>query len=109
MFRVFLIPTDEFGKKEMWLNAHGVHETDCGEFWEFLDQDGSVITRLAKAGVKGFEVATDRRKSVRAEISALEEVLSITIDDSSDAVLIAGRETKPSSQQDPAPRAPCPR
>lgn len=63
MFRVFLIPTDEFGKKEMWLNAHGVHETAGGEFWEFVDREGGLVQRLAKRSVKSFEVAADRRKS----------------------------------------------
>ncbi len=62
MFRVFLIPTDEFSHKELWLDAHAVHEADGGEFWDFVDRDDHVIRRIAKCSVRAFEVAPDRRK-----------------------------------------------
>jgi len=76
MFRVFLIPTEEFGKKEMWLDAHTVIESDCGEFWDFVDREGELIQRLAKCSVKSFEVAADRRKSRHwlEQGSAIEDV-----------------------------------
>ena len=62
MFRVFLIPTDEFSHKELWLDAHAVHEAEGGEFWDFVDRDDHVIRHIAKCSVRAFEVAPDRRK-----------------------------------------------
>ena len=62
MYRVFLVPTGELSPKELWLDAHAVHETDGGEFWEFVDRDDHLIRRIAKRSVRGFEVTADRRK-----------------------------------------------
>ena len=76
MFRVFLVPTDEFAPREMWLNAHTVLETDCGEFWDFVDGKNRLIVRLAKARVKSFEVTPDRRKPRPVPVSVLEDILA---------------------------------
>lgn len=62
MYRVFLIPTDEFSHKEMWLDAHAVHESECGEFWDFVDHENHLIRQIAKSAVRAFEVTPDRRK-----------------------------------------------
>jgi hypothetical protein len=61
MYRVFLIPTEESPKKEIWLVAEDVHETDDA-FWDFVDQEDHVILRLEKSGVTAIEIAEDRRK-----------------------------------------------
>lgn len=76
MYRVFLIPADEFAQKEVWLDAHTVLETDCGEFWDFLDGEGLVVRRLAKSSVRSFEVTPDRRKPRAAPESVPEELLA---------------------------------
>ena len=76
MYRVFLVPTDELAPRELWLNAHTVLETDCGEFWDFVDEEDRVILRLAKTRVKSFEVTPDRRKPRPAPISVVEDILS---------------------------------
>ncbi len=76
MYRVILIPTDEFAQKEYWLNAHAVLDTDCGEFWDFVDGDGGLVRRLAKTRVKSFEVTRDRRKPRPVQVSVLEDILT---------------------------------
>ena len=76
MYRVILVPTDEFAQREYWLNAHAVLETDCGEFWDFVDGDGHLVRRLAKARVKSFEVTPDRRKPRPMQVSILEDILT---------------------------------
>ena len=63
MYRVMLIPTQENPKKELWLEAHDVRETQDGIHWDFVDQDDRVIRRLEKATVISFITAVDRRKS----------------------------------------------
>jgi hypothetical protein len=67
MYRVFLIPPDEFAHKELWLDAHAVHETDCGEFWEFVDRDDHLVLHIAECSVRAFGVDPDRRKPRPAE------------------------------------------
>jgi hypothetical protein len=76
MYRVFLVPTDEFAPKELWLNAHAVLETDCGEFWDFVDGEDLLVLRLAKTRVKSFEVTPDRRKPRPVQPSILEDILA---------------------------------
>ena len=76
MYRVFLVPTDEFAPRELWLNAHTVLETDCGEFWDFVDGEDRLVHRLAKTSVKSFEVTPDRRKPRPVQVSILEDILS---------------------------------
>jgi len=76
MYRIFLVPAEEFAPKELWLDAHRVLETDCGEFWDFVDQEGSLVRRLAKASVKSFEVTPDRRKPRVVQESVLEDILA---------------------------------
>lgn len=76
MYRVILVPTDEFAPKEYWLNAQTVLETDCGEFWDFVDGDGRLVRRLAKTKVKSFEVTPDRRKPRPVQVSILEDILT---------------------------------
>ena len=63
MYRVFLIPTEEFPRKELWIVAATVREAEDGEFWEFLDGDHRVTRRLPKIAVREFETAADRRAS----------------------------------------------
>ena len=63
MYRVMLIPTEENPKKELWLEAHDVHETENGVYWDFVDLENRLIRRLAKSTVKSFVTAVDRRKS----------------------------------------------
>lgn len=77
MHRVFLVPTGEFAPKELWLNAHRVLETDCGEFWDFVDRDDHLIRRLAKTSVKSFEVTPDRRKPRIVQESLLADILAV--------------------------------
>ena len=62
MYRVFLIPTGELSPKELWLDAHAVHETDSGESWDFVDRDDHLVRKIAKSAVRAFEVTPDRRK-----------------------------------------------
>jgi hypothetical protein len=76
MYRVFLVPTDEFAPRELWLNAHAVLETDCGEFWDFVDGEDRLVRRLAKTSVKSFEITPDRRKPRPVQVSILEDILS---------------------------------
>jgi hypothetical protein len=76
MYRVFLVPTDEFAPRELWLNAHSVLETDCGEFWDFVDGTTRLVRRLAKTRVKSFEITPDRRKPRPVQDSILEDILA---------------------------------
>ena len=76
MYRVILIPTDEFAQREYWINAQAVLETDCGEFWDFVDGDGRLVRRLAKTRVRSFEVTPDRRKPRPVQVSILEDILA---------------------------------
>jgi hypothetical protein len=76
MYRVFLVPNDEFAPRELWLDAHTVLETDCGEFWDFVDEDGRLVRRLAKTSVKSFEITPDRRKPRPVQVSILEDILA---------------------------------
>jgi hypothetical protein len=76
MYRVFLVPTDEFAPRELWLNAHAVLETDCGEFWDFVDGENRLVRRLAKTSVKSFEITPDRRKPRPVQVSILEDILA---------------------------------
>ena len=73
MYRVFLIPTDENPKSELWLDAHDVHEADEGTSWEFVDQENRVIRRLEKTRVKSFVVTPDRRKPRPLEHSVVQD------------------------------------
>jgi hypothetical protein len=74
MYRVFLVPTDEFAHKELWLDAYTVLETECAEFWDFVDREGGLIRRLAKIDVKSFEVTPDRRKPRPVQESILADI-----------------------------------
>ena len=76
MYRVFLVPTSEFAPKELWLDAHAAVETEGGEFWDFVDPDDHLIRRLAKSGVKSFEVTPDRRKPRPVQESVLSDILA---------------------------------
>ncbi|HUP16840.1 MAG TPA: hypothetical protein VM848_12420 [Acidimicrobiia bacterium] len=76
MYRVILVPTDEFAPKELWLNAHAVLETDCGEFWDFVDGDGRLVRRLEKTRVRSFVITPDRRKPRPVQDSILEDILA---------------------------------
>lgn len=76
MYRVFLVPTNEFSQKELWLDAYAVRESDCGDYWDFVDPEDRLIRRLAKSGVKAFEVTPDRRKPRPLQASILEDILS---------------------------------
>ena len=62
MYRVFTIPTPQLPRKETWIEAVSVRESFSGRFWEFLDADGVLVSRLEKARVERFEEAEDRRK-----------------------------------------------
>lgn len=62
MYRVFLIPSEESPKTELWLDAHEVHEAEGGTCWDFVDQENRLIRRLDKTRVKSFIVTPDRRK-----------------------------------------------
>ena len=62
MYRVFLIPTEENPKKELWLEAHAVYEAEGGTFWHFVDADNRVIRRVEKSRVESFITTPDRRK-----------------------------------------------
>jgi hypothetical protein len=73
MYRVFLIPTEENPKSELWLDAYDVHEGDGGTSWEFVDQENRVIRRLEKNRVKSFVVAPDRRKPRPLEHSVVHD------------------------------------
>ena len=75
MYRVTVIPTQEQPKKEIWLVAEAVHETDDA-FWDFVDQDDQLILRLEKSGVTAIEIADDRRKPRYSQDYLLEDVLS---------------------------------
>ena len=76
MYRVFLVPTNEFAPRELWLNAHTVLESDCGEFWDFVDGEDRLLLRLAKTRVKSFEITPDRRKPRPVQASILEDILA---------------------------------
>lgn len=76
MYRVFLVPTEEFAPRELWLNAAAVLETDCGEFWDFVDGEDRLVRRLAKTSVKSFEITPDRRKPRPVQVSILEDILA---------------------------------
>ena len=65
MYRVFLIPTAELPRKEEWVDAHDVRESQDGDLWEFL-KEGALVGQISKARVEGYLVAEDRRKSQRA-------------------------------------------
>ena len=73
MYRVFLIPTAESPKAELWLEAHDVHEAVGGDFWDFVDQENRVIRRLEKTRVKSFVVTPDRRKPRPLEHSVVQD------------------------------------
>lgn len=73
MYRVFLVPTEESPKKELWLEAHEAHEAKDGDFWDFVDQENRLIRRLAKDTVQSFVVTPDRRKPRPLEHSALHD------------------------------------
>ena len=73
MYRVFLIPTEENLKTELWLDAHDVHETDGGDSWDFVDQENRLIRRLEKTRVKSFIVTPDRRKPRPLEHSVVKD------------------------------------
>lgn len=73
MYRVFLVPSDEHPKSELWLDAYDVHEADEGTSWEFVDQENRVIRRLEKTRVKSFVVTPDRRKPRPLEHSVLQD------------------------------------
>ena len=75
MYRVMLVPTEESPKKEIWLAAETVYETD-ERFWDFFDQDDHLILRLEKSGVVAIEIAEDRRKPRYASDFLIEDVLS---------------------------------
>ena len=72
MYRVILIPTQENPKKELWLEAHDVHESQDGVHWDFVDQNDHLIRRLEKTRVISFVTAVDRRKSRPLERLAVE-------------------------------------
>lgn len=72
MYRVFLIPTDENPRTELWLEAHDVQETE-GTFWDFVDEERRVVRRLEKTRVKSFIVTPDRRKPRPLEHSVVKE------------------------------------
>ena len=76
MYRVILVPNDEFAQRELWLNAHTVLETDCGEFWDFVDGENRLVRRLPKTRVRSFEVTPDRRKPRPVQVSILEDILA---------------------------------
>ena len=76
MYRVFLVPIDELAPRELWLNAHTVLATDCGEFWDFVDGEDRLISRLAKATVKSFEITPDRRKPRPVQVSVVDDILA---------------------------------
>ena len=63
MYRVFVISTPEYPRKEAWFDAVTVRESSSGRFWEFVDREGLVVARLNKNQVISFEEATDRRKA----------------------------------------------
>ena len=67
MYRVFLIPTEENPKKEMWLEAHAVLDAEGGTCWHFVDADNRVIRRVEKSRVESFMTTPDRRKPRDAE------------------------------------------
>lgn len=71
MYRVYLIPTVESPRTELWLDAHGVREGDAGTSWEFVDQEDRVIRRLEKTTVASFIVTPDRRKPRPLEHSVM--------------------------------------
>jgi hypothetical protein len=73
MYRVFLIPTVESPKTELWLEAHDVHESVGGAFWDFVDRENRVIRRLEKTRVKSFVVTPDRRKPRPLEHSVMQD------------------------------------
>ena len=62
MYRVFLIPTEDNPRKELWLEAHAVHEAEGGTFWHFVDEENRVIRRVEKSRVESFVITPDRRK-----------------------------------------------
>jgi hypothetical protein len=76
MFRIFLIPTDEFPKKELWLEAIDVHDSNGSAFWSFVDRQNELVRRIEKSWVKAFEQAADRRKATRVELAALEPAIA---------------------------------
>lgn len=73
MYRVFLIPTEENPKTELWLAASDVQESGGGTCWDFVDQEAKVIRRLEKARVKSFVVTPDRRKPRPLEHSVVQD------------------------------------
>lgn len=73
MYRVFLIPTEESPRSELWLDAHDVREGDGGTSWEFVDQENRVIRRMEKTTVESFVVTPDRRKPRPLEHSAVKD------------------------------------
>ena len=75
MYRIILIPTEESPKKEIWLAAEAVRETD-DTFWDFVDQEDHLIFRLEKSGVTAIEIADDRRKPRYSDDYLLQDVLS---------------------------------
>lgn len=73
MYRVFLIPTEENPRTELWLDAHEVHETEEGTFWDFVDEESRIVRRLEKTRVKSFIVTPDRRKPRPLEHSVVKD------------------------------------
>ena len=73
MYRVFLIPSEESPRTELWLDAYEVHESEAGTCWDFVDQQNRLVRRLDKASVKSFIVAPDRRKPRPLEHSVVQD------------------------------------
>ena len=70
MSRVFLIPTAKDPRKEVWLEAVTVRDSQLESYWEFVDVDGVVVGRFDKARVDRFEQAEDRRRPRRLTVVA---------------------------------------
>jgi hypothetical protein len=68
MYRVFLIPSHEYGRKEEWFDADTVRQSESGDLWEFVNRHGRIVGQLEKIQVSGFQIATDRRKPRKLEL-----------------------------------------
>lgn len=66
MYRVFLIPSHEYGRKEEWFDADTVLQS--GDLWEFINRHGRIVGQLEKMRVGGFQIATHRRKPRKLEL-----------------------------------------
>jgi hypothetical protein len=73
MYRVFLIPTEENPRSELWLDAHEVREGYGGASWDFVDDENRLVRRLEKTRVKSFIETPDRRKPRPLEHSVVQE------------------------------------